>query len=363
MKALNIIVAAFTFAILAACSSTPAKNEIVESKVFDYKAPPVKARPLEVPPDLTLYVGDDRYGIPGEGESGTTYLEYAKGGKRKDNGVLPPSKNARLERRENQRWVWVNDKAENVWPIVKEFWKANGLEIKIDNPQVGIMETEWAENRAKTPVEGVSKYLHSMFDALSSSGERDQYHTRLERSKDGLSTEIYITHYGMQEVAEKNDQGYRWLARPNDPELEATMLQLLISKLNGGSGVLDNTKKKSEAESANVATAAKLNKLADGSQSISISESFDKSWRKVGLALEQAGIVLADKDRSKGIYYLSAGKEDAKNKLGADNIVRMQVIVREVSAGCEVTVNNGASLSNAESQKIIDALYKALGRI
>lgn len=362
MNALNFIVATFIVAALTACSSTPDNKEIIESKVFDYKAPPVKARPLEVPPDLTAYAGDDRYGIPGDAESGTSYLEYSKGTKRKTN-VLPPVKNVRLERRDNQRWILVNDKAENIWPVIKEFWKENGLVLKIENPQVGIMETEWAENRAKTPSEGLSKYLSSVFDGMSASGERDQYHTRLERSKDGESTEIYIAHYGMQEIAEKNEQGYRWLTRPSDPELEATMLQLLISKLGGGSGILDNSKKKPEVDNVAVIAAPQLTKLADGSQSIALAEPFDKSWRKVGLALDLAGIKLADKDRSKGIYYLGTGKDDAKNKLGTDGVVRMQVVVREVATGCEITANNGSSAASAETQKVIDALYKALGRL
>ena len=360
MNALNITVSTLAIVALTACS-TPTN---IESKSFDYKAPPVKVGSLEVPPDLTSYSGDDRYGIPGEAESGTSYSEFSKGGaNRKGSSVLPPVKNVRLERKDNQRWLVVDDKAENVWPVVKAFWLENGLTIKIENPQVGVIETEWAENRAKTPMDTFGKYLSKIFDGMNSSGESDQYHTRLERSKDGNSTEIYITHYGMQEIAEKDETGYRWLPRPSDPELEATMLQLLMSKLGGGSGVLDNTQKSPAVPVADGVDAPKLNKLADGSQSILLSEPFDKSWRKVGLALEQAGIVLADKDRSKGIYFLSAGKDDAKSKLGADNVERIQVKVRELSAGCEVIVNNGAGISNADTQKIIDALYKTLGRI
>lgn len=360
MNVLNITVSTLAIVALTACS-TPVGSE---GKSFDYKAPPVKAPALEVPPDLTSSTGDDRYGIPGDAESGTSYSEFSKGGKgRKADSVLPPVKNVRLERKGLQRWLVVNDTAENVWPVVKSFWQENGLAIKIENPQAGILETDWAENRAKVPMDGVRKVLGRVLDSLYSSGERDQFHTRLERSKDGNSTEIYITHYGMQEVVEKDETGYRWLPRPSDPELEATMLQLLMSRLGGGSGVLDNTQKPAVVAEADGVVAPKLNKLADGSQSILLSEPFDKSWRKVGLALEQAGIVLADKDRSKGIYFLSAGKDDAKNKLGADKVVRMQVHVRELSSGCEVIVNNGAGVSNADTQKIVDSLYKALGRL
>jgi outer membrane protein assembly factor BamC len=362
MNVLNITASILAVVVLTACSTTPG-SENIESKSFDYKAPPVKVRALDVPPDLTAYSEDDRFAIPGETESVTSYSEFSKGSTRKASNVLPPLRNVRLERKDGRRWLVVDDKAENIWPVIKAFWLENGLTLKVENPQVGIMETEWAENRAKVPMDGFRKYLGKVFSGMLSSGESDQYHTRIERSKDGSSTEIYITHYGMQEVAEKDETGYKWLPRPSDPELEATMLQLLMSKLGGGSGVLDNTKKPAVAASNEEASAPKLNKLADGSQSIILSEPFDKSWRKVGLALDQAKIVLADKDRSKGIYFLGAGKDDGKNKLAADKAKRIQVNVREISTGCEVTVRTGAESSNADTQKIIDTLYKALGRI
>ena len=363
MNVFNIALSFFTLVAFTACSSTTS-SENIEAKIFDYKAPPAKTRSLEVPPDLTSFGGDDKYSIPGESETGTSFSDFSKGGsKRKANSVLPPVRNVRIERKDTRRWIVVDDNAENIWPVVKTFWQENGLEIKIDNPQVGVMETEWAENRSKIPMDGFRKLFGKVFDGLMSTGESDQFHTRLERSKDGNSTEIYITHYGMHEVAEKNDTGFRWLPRPSDPELEATMLQLMVSKLGGGSGVLDNTKKSVVEEVTEGVVAPKLNKQSDGSQSILLSEPFDKCWRKVGLALDQAGIVLADKDRSKGIYYLSAGKEDKKSKFGSDKILRTQVVVRGISTGCEVVVNNGAGSNNVETQKIVDTLFKSLGRV
>lgn len=350
MNVFNIFVSTLAIVSLTACS-TSNNSEVVDSKVFDYKAPPVKARPLEVPPDLTSYSGGDRFGIPGEADSVTSYSEFSKGGaNRNAANVLPTVKNVRLERNGTQRWLVVNDTAENVWPVVKAFWLGNGLEIKIENPQAGIIETEWAENRAKIPMDSVRKYLSKVFEPSSS--ERDQYHTRIERSKDGKSTEIYIVHYGMREVVEKDETGYRWLARPSEPELEATMLQLLMSKFGGGSGVLDNTRKLPETPATDAVAAPTLNKLVDGSQRILLGEPFDKSWRKVGLALDKAKLVLADKDRSKGVYYLGENKTE-----------RVQVKVRELGSGCEVVVNNGAGISDAETQKIVDALFKALERL
>lgn len=367
MNWLKIVVATVMVGLVSACgtSGTSSGNMVEESKVFDYKAPPAKAKQLDIPPELTAYVGDDRFAIPGEGESGTRYSEYIQGGnnRKSGNGVLPQAKNVRMERNASQRWLVVDDKPENVWPVVKAFWQENGLEFKIENPQAGVLETEWAENRAKIPMDSFRKMFGTVFESMMSSGEKDQYHTRIERSKDGKSTEIYIVHYGLQEVAAKDETGFRWVARPSDPELEATMLQLLMSKLAGGSGVLDQRQKPAESTLAAAANAPRLNKLADGSQTILLTEPFDKSWRKVGLALEQAGIVLADKDRSKGIYYLSAGKDELKSRQNSEKLQRMQVTVKELSAGCEVAVNNGAGAADAETQKVIETLFKILGRV
>jgi outer membrane protein assembly factor BamC len=344
MKVFNITILTLAVLVISACttSNTPSdKNAATESKSFDYKTPPGKVQALDVPPDLTSYTSDDRYSIPGEGESGTRYSDFLQnGGIRKQSNVLPPVRNVHLERNGNQRWLVVNDKAENIWPI------------KTENPEAGIIETDWAENRVKHPTEGTDFMV-----------EKDQYHTRLERSKDGNSTEIYIAHSGVKAVKSEDQSEKSWVPRASDPELEATMLQLLMAKLGGGSGVLNSTAKPSIPSAPDNVAAPKLNTQADGSQTIFLNEPFDKSWRKVGLALEKSGLLLADKDRSKGIYYLSVGKEDAKIKASADKTLRKQVNVKEISLGCEIQVNNGAGISNADTQKIVDTIFKALGHL
>lgn len=350
MKASNLSVLILLAGAVAACSST---GDEQKNKQFYYKAAAVKVRPLEVPPELTAPAGNDRYGIPGSNEDGVRFSDFSKGGTNAGSDVLPEIRNVRLVRSGDQRWLEVNDKAENIWPLVKAFWQENGLPIKIDNPQAGIIETEWAENRAKVPNVGVRKLLGGVFDSLYSSGERDQYHTRLERSKDGKATEITIKHSGLQEVLDPAQTGYKWLSRPADPELEATMLQLLMAKLAGGATLAAGVQQ-SAATAAPVAV--KLQTRADGSKSILLSEPFDKSWRQVSQALEQAGIALEDKDRSKGLFFLRA----AKNSSGKSDAY--QVSVRETGAGCEVTSSTAKGASSADTQRVIDALYQQLGK-
>src|SRR5450759_4873330 len=199
MKFLQIGIASAVLVSLVSCSTLGA-----DGKRIDYGAAASKVPTLEVPPDLTTLGGsDDRYKMPGEGGAVATYSDYSKGGAAQSGGagaILPEIPGVRLERNGAQRWLQISNKPENVWTKVKEFWKDNGLSIKKEEPAAGVMETDWVENRAKMSQANVQTDGEQKTDSnVYSVGERDQYTTRLERGKDGVSTEVYITHRGMEE--------------------------------------------------------------------------------------------------------------------------------------------------------------------
>ena len=120
----------------------------------------------------------------------------------------------------------------------------------------------------------------------------------------------------------------------------------------------------------------------DGNNVIILNEPFDKSWRKVGLALDQAGIEVQDKDRVKGIYFVNANnvgmaKEKSwlnnmmfwRSENGADSAknsprgaARYQVTVRENSDGSEVGARNQQDGKDQATQRIIETLYKQLSK-
>jgi outer membrane protein assembly factor BamC len=374
MKVSRLAALFITTLTLAGCGSMS-----LENKRVDYQAAAIKVPSLEVPPDLTSPAAEDHFTIPEGSVAVANYSDFSKGGgvpqARGGASVLPESKYVRVERNGSQRWLEVDDKPENVWPTIKAFWVENGFVIKTDDPQAGIIETDWAENRAKIPMDALRKVIGKVLDGLYDSGERDMYHVRLERSKEGNKTEIYLTQYGKQQELTADKTTTQWLPRPNDPELEATMLQMLMVKLGGPDM---QGKVQSEAVAAtDTNVAAKLQTQANGNKVILISEPFDRSWRSVGLALEHAGFVLEDKNRANGVYFVSV---EEKSNAGKDNRTlidkltalwhkdestkpsRYEVTVHENSAGCEVAANNGKGDSNATSQRIIDALFKALSK-
>ena len=371
MRTLYFSVLSLLILALAGCGSMD-----LEGKRVDYKSSAaVKTTSLEVPPDLTVPAVEDRYTIPDNGEETVAnYSDFAKGGtpQAKAATVLPEARNVRLERNGQQHWLVVADRAENVWPIIKAFWEEKGFVIKTENPQAGVMETDWAENRAKIPKGGLRSIIGKVFDGLYDSGEKDMYRTRLERTKDGSSTEIYISQYGKEEVLDKDRNSSKWQSRPNDPEMEITMLQMLMSRLGGDAEVQAKAQSASAKLAQETANAPKLQTLANGNKIILLSEPFDKSWRKVGLALERAGIVVEDKDRTKSVYFVRVA-EPAKEKGILDKMAfwrsddnakpkRYQVTVYDDNENSIVSANNDKGESNSASQQIVEVLYQNLTR-
>ena len=100
---------------------------------------------------------------------------------------------------------------------------------------------------------------------------------------------------------------------------------------------------------------------SNGTKSILLGEPFDRSWRRVGLALDHAKLVISDKDRSKGIYFVApAPGKDSKD--GKKKLPDYQVVVREKAEGSEVTVVDQSGKSDTETARLIDVVYQNLDK-
>ena len=382
MKVLQIGISSAVLVSLLSCSTLGA-----DGKRIDYGAAAVQVPSLEVPPDLTTPGGEERYKVPqGQGEAVATYSDYSKGGTkgRTASAVLPEVQGVHMERNIAQRWLVINDKAENVWPVVKAFWQEIGLTISSEDHAAGVMETDWAENRAKIPQGGSHNEFNQEFSNAYSAGERDQYRTRLERSKDGVSTEVYITHRGIKEEFSATKGTSQWVARANDPELEAIMLQRLMvrfgaSEAKAASAVaaVSSVVATSAVAAASAAMInapepvgmASLREISGGSTIIVVNDAFDRSWRKVGLAIESAGLAVEDKDREKGTYFLRPVKLESSwlDKLmfwksNEDTTRHYRVNVKDGGTSCEVSIVDQDGASNKVSKQMLEAIYKNINQ-
>jgi outer membrane protein assembly factor BamC len=361
---------------LAACSSF----DVDLSKKIDYKSAN-QLPPLEVPPDLTRPTMDDRYAIPnvGSGPGTATYSEYSRDRAQAPVGetsfVLPQQPEARFERDGNQRWLVVKGAPGQVWPVVKGFWQELGFIVNLEVPEAGIMETDWAENRARVDAGGIRNFLGKLLDTAYSTAERDKFRTRLERGLQPGTTEVYISHRGMQEVYvdSSRKEETMWQPRPPDINLEVEMLGRLMTRF----GVEQQRAKAQLARSS--APVPQRASLDRGAGTLSLDEQFDRAWRRVGLALDRVGFTVEDRDRSRGLYFVryidpridSASSEGKKGMLsrlfswGGDSKSKTEqyrIEVKEAGDGCQVKVYNkdGARESSDTAGRILTLLHEQL---
>jgi outer membrane protein assembly factor BamC len=296
---------------LVGCDSIPFINN-----TSDYKGAG-RSKPLEVPPDLTASPVSDAYSIPGS-TSYSTYSQVQEGQEPAVEKVLASPEGVRLEKAGAQRWLVVNAPAEKIWPVIREFWTDMGFAVRVENPQLGVMETEWIDSDAikKNESGNLGDKFDKWLDKLSGFADKKKFRTRLDRGNDVNTTEIYMTHRSVSGAPDdgKNrvqtqlgeiDTGYRLDAKTakeadaNDAELDDELLRRLMVKLG-----VEEQKSKSIIAQAVTLKRAEVVKEADGSATLVLNDPFDRAWRRVGLALDRIGFVIEDKDRSNGVFFV-----------------------------------------------------------
>jgi outer membrane protein assembly factor BamC len=369
MKVLRIGLCSVLLVTFAGCGAMGLGN-----KRIDYRAGAVQAPSLELPPDLTMPATEDRYKVPGsESDSVATYSGYQGGGGAQTAQpvakVLPQSAAVRMVQEGNQRWLVVDQAPDAVWTVVRLFFQENGLSIKSEDKAAGLLETEWAENRAAIPQDAVRNVIGKVFDGMYSSGERDQYRVRLARTADGAKTEIHLSHKGLEEVMSADGNTSKWQPRAADPELEAVMLQKLMVRLGASeSQAIQSSVAVGVPAAAQGDGKASLHEIFDGSQVLLINDTFDRSWRRVGLAIERAGMVVEDRDRARGIYFIKSSRAEKgwldSLKFWADEPAadrRYRVNIKDGGAMCEVSVTDQDGAKDDATKQMIGAIYQHIG--
>ena len=368
-----VIAAALTSVFLTACGSFGSAG-----KGTDYRSQGGKVASLEVPPDLTSPVIDDRFVIPDP--KSTTFSSYNRergAAPVAGTSVLPKVDAARIERVGEQRWLVVKISPDKAWPVIKDFWTETGFILKRDSPNVGIMETDWAENRAKIPQDIVRRTIGRVLDGLYDSGVRDKFRTRLEPGVEAGTTDVYISHRGLEEVYTSPDKSSAaWQPRAADKELEAEMLARLMLKFDVAGNVDRATAVASAAGTpANVARAFYA---PDKSGSLKVNEPFDRAWRRVGLALDRIGFTVEDRDRSKGLFFVRYIDPDAEAKSSSGkgffeklafwrkddpaSKPQYRVFVAEAAGASDVSVQgaDGKPDTSSTSKRILSLLLEQL---
>ena len=339
IRRVAVVAPVVALTLIAGCSSI---NEAMQPDKIDYKSQGKKTASLDIPPDLTKLEGDRRYTVP-DAAGTSTLSNYQQGVKTREAepgaNVLPTSQGIRMERDGNQRWLVISNgmRADQLWESLRGFWQENGFLLTQDSPQTGIMETDWAENRAKIPQDIIRNTIGKVFDGLYSTSERDKFRTRVERAQNG-QLEVFISHRGAQEQLTGVDKSTTvWTPRPADPELEAEFLSRLAQRLGVQKEQADRMAKNPTPASNTIAAASPATPAApaattsdaatgigaaaatgaatsadgksflgqvNGAPALQLPEPFDRAWRSVGLSLDRVNFTVEDRDRAQGLYYV-----------------------------------------------------------
>ncbi len=307
---LSLLTLSLVATALAGCGILP------DSRKIDYKSSNARVPTLEVPPDLSQLTRDDRYLVPDTGGKGSaTFNAYkadrSPAGQAQNSTILPEVEKIKVERSGSQRWLSVALPPDKLWDTVKDFWQETGFLVAIERPEAGIMETDWAENRAKIGDDLLRRTLGKLLDSLYSTGERDKFRTRLEQGTTAGTTDIFISHRAMEEVytsAAKDET--RWQPRPADPDLEAEMLRRLMVRLGA-----EEKRAEFAVASAKAEPKASLKPVGtDDAGALQVLDRFDRAWRRVGLALDRVGFTVEDRDRSRGLYFVRYVDPEVDNR-------------------------------------------------
>jgi outer membrane protein assembly factor BamC len=331
---------------------------------------------LEVPPDLARPAGDDLAAVPPGGTA--AYSDYtakapaaastAAGETAPADGkaapAVPASSNVRLERDGSQRWLVVQQAPDQTMERVRGHLASRNLKLAVDDPKSGIFETEWEKRKVKLG----TNVLTRAFASLQSTGLRDKFRVRVEPGREPGTSEVYVSHLGLEEVLTGNiDSGpsSTWQPRATDLQAESEFLSALMTSF----GMSEQAAK----DQVGTAATGSAVKVKDGL--LLQQQDMDQAWRRVGQALDRSAFAIEDRDRARGVYYVydrsAAGA--AKNKtlfggwltLGESTEVieeRFQVALTAAEGGIGLKVLNvkGEKTETKNGERLLEYLQQQL---
>ena len=375
----NLLVIILITFILVACDTMSSVGDSFAGRKVDYKKQSRNIESLEVPPDLTTEKFDELMVVRdintgGGSSSFSNYARERQGTQSNLDKVLPKQENIELVREgDDVRHLVITGSKEQTWEKMREFWLNSGMLIKRENPQTGILETEWAENRADIPQDFIRSALSYVMESFYSAGTRDKYRVRIERDVQPGKIDLYLTHYGMEEVIEsETTERTIWKPRPRDPELEAEMLGRMMVYMGVEEQKAKTMLARSETQKIERATISR-NDL--GNSRLVVRETFPRAWRRTGVSLDRINFVVEDRNREEGIYYVQYADPLAEEKGGffsslkfwgdkPDAVDKSKYQIKLFPRGDDTVVivldSNGQPEVTQTSYRILGLLYEQL---
>ncbi len=307
---------------LSACKNTSMFDTLPDRRL-DYRQSSI-SRKIEVPPDLSAGRLDDELAVSDFDLSlPTNYSSYEKARVQRNNKgfikVLPPLyKVAVKQPRGEAPYLLIEADVETTWQAVKKYWQYNGGTLSVEEPKVGIMETEWLKNEKDTPQTGIGGILDGFLGFLSDDDERDRYRLRFTRLE-AKRTQVLLLARHVEQVADhdfqsgKEPAGFKWQHssqgnRERQLEMTRRIALFVSSELKRHSGastqaaaVIDKETQPPPSDAADTTT---LLQLGDGRPALILPAPYAQAWRVLGIGLDKASFTIIEDDYQTGTYHV-----------------------------------------------------------
>lgn len=364
---------------LVAGCSTSSPNKV------DYKSDSKsKEVSLAVPPNFLDEASDQRSLPPQGGEASLSGLKQVQKAAPSENAVMPPVQGMHIQRDGTESWLVIDNRSpDQVWPRIRRFWQEQGFLLVVDQRDKHVLETDWNETRPQINQGLIRNTLSKAMGNSYVAAERNKFRTRLEAAPNG-GTYVFISQKGMREALDGvNNDTTKWEAKPNDPALELEYLKRLMAGLaladargdtagpvaadiapEPASAAAASKPGKANADAAAVAARnAAVSAQAQAPQSatsgqytsteITLNESYDQAWVRVGMALDRSNFTVADSDRHAGVYVLNY--VDPKDKTSDEQGFWNQVFHgRKEKVAKQYRVNVKAVTENQTRVAVVD---------
>jgi len=251
---------------LSSCSYISGPEGYFPSKQYDFIEEKIED-PLKLPDDRLLASLEDHYPVA---DYQDISLEIVNIPRPRQVFSSAGNSSVQLRRLGDLMWVYVETLPSTSWPIMSSYWDTSKYEVISKTPNTGVIKIEFDEN--------------SILEMQIEHGIKES------------STEIFLN-----QVSNNNNE---YISNPEliQSELE-TVVNFFAESINTFSGT------SLAAQNLNDLKKSKIF-LEKGQTVIELDLSIDRAWSSVTKAINESNIILNDKDRNNGIFYVSNNSSD-----------------------------------------------------
>jgi outer membrane protein assembly factor BamC len=261
--------------VCTACGYIFGDEGVFRDRSEDYKTAPAPA-PIKMPEGMDSAALREIYVIPPVEDKFLAQGEFEVPRPEPLVSGASGAEVVRIQKLGDKSWALIGVAPGQVWPQVRAFLSASGMQVARADATAGIMETGWL--------------------TLEGRSMASRFRFRMEQGVQRGTSELHVLQ--MNQAGNVNE----WPAKSDDPAQAAEMLQAVAQFL---ADTAESPPVSMMAEQG-ISAGGKisLQEAPEGYSYIRLDLPYDRAWASLGRALEESTFEITDRDRSAGIYYV-----------------------------------------------------------